>query len=355
MKQYKKEKSLFWKIYIGVVAVALIATLVVVIVLYNFLKAYEASQPEHCVENAVELLKSNSDEVYDYLPEEVKTSLTMDEVKPMISAVLEGKELSFKRKFVQGNKEAAVFTIKHDKEKIAEISLKKSDEKGSFDTTIWEIDRIDGLFKKIDAVSISAPEGYKIMADGKELGAENVVETKETKIGDLNANATVPKTITYQIKDIYKVPEIKCLGSITGQEIVNSGSGYNYIYGFETNDNLLSEHKDRIDAIAENYVKYVTNDVRFSAISGYVLNDTKIYKSLSWVAESNVWYAKHSGVEFSEKTYSDFKVYNQDCFSCNVKFKYYVIRSEKSEFPTDLTMYFVKRGNGWYIADMIIK
>ena len=357
----KEKKSVFWIVFWIVCSIAAIAIAVTLIVLNNFLEAYENSQPKYCMDEIMEHLKSADVEyLYNYFPKEVTDTIDKTQMKKLIESKLKDGDLTYTKLGNDESKDTVKYIVKLNGTKLTQINLKSSDIKGDFDTNIWEMSEIEGFFSYIAPIKIVVPVSFKVTLNDVDI--EEIYEgtEEENKIGVINSYCEIPNTVTYLLDKLYEEPDIKVYGNITGTEIQAEETSLKdgtrqYKYDWECNDSLLDSLKDIINQTTNNYILYITGDKAFSTFSNMIDPNTKIYSVLKGMLQDIKWYAAHSSVDITELQYSDMKQYTKDAFTVKVSFTYTVVTSgENHVFPSEIEYSYVKQGNNWIIVDMDI-
>ncbi|MGN0329325.1 MAG: hypothetical protein ACI4D4_10155 [Lachnospira sp.] len=359
----KKEKGIFWKIYGIVVILSLIVIAGVWVLLWNFLSAYEKSQPEHVADKVVaELNDKKADAISCYLSEEVSElqdkTLYEEYISNFLSEFLDG-EWSYAKKSGEYSKESPVYKLKKDGKSMAVLYLKMEEDRAAFNTPRWSVDRIEGIETKGRTITIEVPKGSEVTFNNTLLSAEYVTEddVENSRLGNVSNFITAPKMTIYSVKGIYTEPQISVKGPVYGEPLsVDDMEDDKYVYGFESGSTEVANQESRIITISKTYGNYVTNDLKFSSLSPYILPDSYAYDFLWGVSSTNYWFTEHTSTDFENMKVYNYQVYTDDCFSCEVTFDQIVMRgSKKYTFPTHIKYIFVKKDGQWYVADISLK
>lgn len=361
MSNRKRNKtSLFIKIYLGVTIAALAVIVVIWGVLWSFLKAYEASQPQYKIEQIVDALNNGqADEYTDYIHYQVNRLEDDNTYKKYITDKLGSGNIEYTRKSGEYSKDTPVYQLKDGNNPVGVVYLKKSDTKAKFNTPIWEIDRIDNVIGQTKDYTVTVPKGTVISVNGIDLDETYIIEDNaECKnLGNVTKYITAPKMTVYQLTGLAAQPDIKAIGPVYNSELsVESEDNGQIVYGFESTDSLKTEQQDRIITITKTYGNYVTNDVGYSALSPYILPGSYATSYLKNIAKTNIWTASHSANDFDDLTVYNYQIYTDTCFSCEVKFNLVIHTwSQDFTYPTHIKYVFIKSGNAWYVADISLK
>lgn len=357
-KKIKKKIPLFWKIYMIVVAAALIGLVVLWSVLWSALEKYEHSRPEYAMDKVTEKIQSqDTDTFVQYVQTDgtaYEGSDALNEaVRDYINSTFDEGEWTYAKKSGEYTNERPAYQLMKDDSKTdVVVYLEKNSRKE------WEIAEVSGLSCEGKTFEIIVPENSEITVDGDVLGSDYAVETKEAEVlSNVAKYISMPKTTTYRIENVYKEHEIKATGPVYNSELELISSADNvYEFGFEANSKLIEEQESRIIEITEIYGRYVVNYGSFSKLSPYILSGSYAYTYLSNIAKTNVWLVVSQAPVFNDMKVYNYQSYTKDCFSCEVSFNQQVSYSNGNtqNYPTHIEYIFVKRSGKWYIADMVL-
>jgi len=359
-----KRVPLFWKIYIVIVGIILIGIAVVWNILWSFLKCYEQSRVEYVMDDiVVNFEKADEDFIKGYV---MSNESKIDDEQAISAAVSDyikelcGGEWTFTKKSGEYSKERPAYALKKDGEKTGiVVYLKLLEERGKYNTPKWEVENITGMECLGQNYTITVPAGSKVLVNEKELGSELITSSQEaTVLSNVTKYIDPPKTETYTLEHVYSNIEVKSTGPVYGKLLtLVSDEENNMEFGFEVSDELIADREETIKTISRNYALYVTNDLKFSSISSYILGGSAAYSFLSYVSQTNIWIDSHSKPEITNMKVYNYQSYTEDCFSCEVTFDETFdsyVASNHYEFPTHLKYVFVKRSGKWYVADIVI-
>lgn len=354
------KKNLFWKIYGIVVVLAVACSAALLIVLWNFLSAYEKSQPKYEMDKVMELFKNdNSEELEKYITYDTNSFESSETISNYIDGILSDGQWAYTQKSETYTSDSPVYAVNKDGKAVATVSLVKSTQKGPFNMDVWEIQKVDNLLSEKEDYTITAPSNSTVYVNDIKLTEDNIVQ-KDIAISDLANSAnyvTVPTMVKYMVSGLITKPKITAVGGVFNSELTATNENEQSVrFSFESNQDFNSTQEPRIIDITKIYGKYVINDVKFSSISPYVIESSYAYKFLKSVGSTNIWYSSHTAPEFVDLSVNNYQMYTDSCFSCDVSFTLKFTTSIKTfEYPTKLRYYFVKTNNTWYIADFVIK
>lgn len=354
------KKNIYWKIYGVIVILAVAISVTLLIILWNFLSAYEKSQPKYEMEKVLDLFKnSNSNELMKNMTYEESAFENSDMIIKYVDSVLTDGQWEYIQKAGAYTKNTPVYNVTKDGTVVATVTLTKSSKKGSFGIKKWEIQNVDGVLSAKEDYEILAPTNSEVYINGIKVTSDYIKE-KDIAVSDL-ANAakyvTVPTMVKYSISGLITKPEITAIGgSYKSQLTATNDTDHSMKFAFESNQDFNNSQEARIIEFTKIYGNYVTNDVKFSSISPYVISNSHAYTFLKSISQVNIWYSEHTRPEFKNLTVSNYQIYTDSCYSCDVSFTLTLVTPQKTiEYPTNLRYYFVKTNKGWYIADLVIK
>ncbi len=358
----KKKKSVFWIIYGIITSVSVIAAVTVLIVLWDFLGAYEVSQPEHIVDSVIEKI-ANKDETYinEYIGKRI-TEFEVTNVSKIADELLSG-EWTYSKKSSEYKADAPVYNLKKDGENKGVLRIKKSEERGSYNTPKWIVEDITFVMDTKEYV-ITIPSDAKLAVNGVEV-AESYVTGSNIECEALtNAKEylnSIPTMKKYTITGFVYEPEINATGVYGGElqvakkEDVKNEDGKRYTdiaFHFDNNASLIASQEERILAATKTYGYFANNAKSFSELATYTMTGSYAYNYMKRIADNNIWSTGRTQGTFENVDILNERVYSEDCFSCEVKFTYKVKTIIKwEEFDTHVYYVFVKKGDKYYMVD----
>ncbi len=333
---------------------------------WKFIGDYEDGQPIHTMEKVVKdfekaditkLINSSKIDMVSN-PFEVADGEGNKFLAEKFNSYLNGKKITFvkAKKYTDKN---PVYVVKADGESIAEVEL-TSKKRNSSNFKIWEFeslnlaDYISKVIKTSD-IKVQVPEGTVITVNGKEVadsykvGEADIPELKEVSPYMENP----PKMYTYEIKGFTAEPTVSA--SLNGEALQILKEENVYTGTFTSSEEFVNEMSSYADEVAVAYAKNFINVQK--KILPYVLKESDLYTSIK--SATTAWYpnSKIKSYEFTEKEISNFQVYSDDCFSCDVKYILEIkfVSGYKVDDPTetgDFKFFFVQKEGKWYLASL---
>ena len=352
-------KNKFWKIYGIITGIAVTACVAVLVVLWTFLASYEKSQPEHTAKDVTDMFYNlDIDRIISHYNNRSKFTDSHEVVKKAVRDHIMGSDYTYTKKMSKYTSDNPAYSIKADGKEVAVLTLKKSDKRGMYNAINWEIDDIDLGFATDGYYDIVAPADYTVTINGKVLTSDNIVEENlnASKMENVTKYADIPLLIKYRVEGAYISPEIKCTSSLSGKELTPKIEKETYTFDYETSDSIPEDSSNQVKKFITNYTKYMYTEADFSSISGSVISNSKAYEFLRYVTYTSVWYADHSSLTIGDINISNIKQYSPDCYSVETDYTYDVVMSGNNyNYPTKITLYYVRQGNGWKICDLQTK
>jgi len=354
------KKKVFWKVYGVMVVIGVTLSISLLMVFWNFLSAYEKSQPKHEMENVIDLFEEgDSSQLLKYMTYNLSPFETDDTIIKDLDSILMDGQWDFSQKSVAYTQNTPVYSVKKDGVAVATVTLVKSTEKADFNMDKWELQSVGDILKSSEDYVAFAPTGAAVYVNGISLPNQYIVE-KNIAIPELVDSAkyvTVPTMVKYSISGLYAKPQILAVGNVLNTELVGTYQNEHTIkFVFESNQEFNESQESRIIDITQTYGRYVINDAKFASLSPFLIANTDSYNILKTISSINIWYGKHTSPEFVDLIISNYQIYSTNFFSCDVSFTLTFSLSNKTfQYPTNLRYYFVKSGDVWRIADFVIK
>jgi len=354
------EKKIFWKVYGVIVVIGVTLSVTLFISFWNFLSAYEKSQPKHEMEKVINLFEDgDSSQLVKYMDYQLSAFENDDTIiKDLDNILLDGR-WDFEQKAGAYSQNTPVYKVKKDGVAMATVTLVKSTKKTDFNMDKWELQSIGDILTIKDAYVILAPTGSTIYVNGIALSNQYIVEKNIAILDLVNVvkYVSIPTMVKYIIPGFYEKPRILAVGSVFNTELVATYQNeFTLKFAFESNQDFNSSQENRIIEFTQLYGKYVINDVKFASLSPYMIANSDSYNFLKTIASINIWYGTHSSPEFIDLIVNNYQIYNANCYSCDVSFTLTFLLSNKTfQYPTKLRYYFVKSGEVWRVADFVIK
>lgn len=336
----EEKKPIFKKILIIYVIILVAIMLAFLIYVADSLVKYEKNQIENYMENVISDLKKASKN------KKIDTSkITKSEFEKEKTTIDEGfRELVTTQKVTyklnENSKEAEkpIYDIYASNQKILEVELdgtKKENRLGLLTFNNWKTTKIELTSEKgLYTCNILVPNNYTVYVNDKKLAEEQIAEKVQNEgLAQISKYIEIPYIVKYEISNLYKKPDVKILNQ-EGKEVEYKQEG-NIIskeLDFTSAENLEEAKqyiKGEIDVmqVAKDWSLYLTDDLEgrlhgYYNIREYLIKDSNIDKfAYSWATGVDITFvSSHTLLNptFTNETISDFEIYNENAFSCEV-------------------------------------
>lgn len=347
-----KNIPLFYKIFVPVLLVAIIAAGVGIVILNDILADYEAVQPKHVADTVFE--KYYLSRNFEALAEKCTTESF--ETPETVAAYLHEKYGDAEMSCTSGSSANGLptYIVKVGDYKISSFTLKESAEKNSRGWTQYEEGEFV-LYYDTESVSVIAPEGYRVSVNSVELNdgfiAESEIPGDEDDLLPEGVNGV--RYTRYTVNGLLGEPTVTAV-SEDGEnaEVSFSEEDEAYRAALIYSDELEQTHRDYVLRAAEEYSKYMENDSWWGNVSPYFDPDSEVYESAR--TSLTMFVIDHTGYRFDDVFVGEFYGYSEEVFSCRVSFTH-VLEGRNSEYKDyfDSTLIFRLVDGKWRICGMI--
>lgn len=360
MKKRKTGTVVFYVIYFLFFSAAAAAAVFLLAKLWDFLEEYESSQLCYVTDAVLEKLNGGDyAEIYKGADTDISPYETEDALYRQIATRIDGLggEITCTKSAKQSRADKPVYVLSRGGEQFAYMSLKKGGKTEKYGIDLYEFDSIYGIAaQKDEYVYVTLPSSVSFTINGQ-LPAEELREEASAipgteRFGEFLTSAPVMET--YFIGGFLERPVIRFhLGEkeLAGKYDEESRS---WSCGLPvTDEEALRSAKEFALDFSHKYSSYIANDISFAELSKNIPADTKLYGDM--YNYEGQYYTWHSGYEFKENEITSAVQYSDKCFSVSVRYKHIVyFGGEEYEYPADNTVFLVKNGEGWQVADLIM-
>lgn len=340
----------FYSIYFVLLAAVLSAAVVGLGKLWEFLQHYEACQVYHTIDAVTSELNSGKlDLLYSGIESPISPYETEEAAQRQLSERFAG-EFTFKKNIKESTKENPVYTILCGDDPIAFAKLAQTGKDELYGFEIFGVESVYGIqLAQNESVRISFPTGCIAKINGVEL-----CDWSEHEIDEIPEAAkfeyyldSAPKMESYKVTGLMYQPEVEFSDGAGKALVTRRDNNGSYSCDLPVSDGGLAEKAGEYALeFSELYSKYIANDVYFSAISGYIPQDTELYDDLR--TYEGQFYTYHSGYDFTEEQVQRVTQYSNTCFAVRVSYVHNVYYGgEAYSYPADNTIYAVNTESGW--------
>ena len=336
--------SWFYRIYFGVVAVALIAIFIGLHWLTGVVADYEIAQPSHVAEEVAKLFEDgNYDAIYD-----VDTSAQdisggdrafyVDSLK----SVSAGKRVRWS--FASESEGQRRYTVTLDSDKFADFTLVPSGETTAHGNTLWKLGSITTNVITESAAQandpgmatcrIQAPAGCAVTIDGTPLTETDIIRRDISVLPDkfeLPKGVTAPTLTEYGFNSESEQPQIAVTDAAGAQMAVSESSENIWVCLPGEDADIKARCEDAVGKLAQRIAKFTSQDLSQGAVLDSTVPGSPAETQLKRF--SNRWAPTHKSVSFKDMTVSQFYVLSDDCFTCHVSFDFIITSVRDNDYP----------------------
>ncbi len=360
-----KNAAPFWKGFFIVLALLLIVSVVVWVILWNYLIAYQETRPTNVMELLVEEL--NKDEYSNFVKYSGAGELDEGSQGDFLGKVKElvgDSEISYMKAFSADKDTNPAFSLNYGDKKLAKVVLEPSSDTISFDMHPFKIKEITEIPIMNESVKITAPSGYAVYVNDKCVSdtdkyivEKDIVPTEIKNVPDEYLEK--PTAVVYEVKDLYSVNSVTAKTSDGEDAIVadadSEGKSKKVVFG---HTNAEDEYKSVAMKLAKLYSQFVTGWVGQGTILSNVLPNIQLREDLAGIQTG--FYTDHKKDYFINEKAENVQIFAGNCFSCDISYTQVIEdiktnHSFKQELPASYTFTFVQKDGKWYIADLVIR
>lgn len=344
MEQKKQKKSKFKKflnIYVIILFILMLAFLGYVA---DSLVKYEKNQTENYIEGIINNLKkaSKNKKIEKYIDiskidisEFEKTNVSVNEG---FNELLNTNNITYKLNKSSTENEKPIYDIYANDNKILEISLngtKKENRLGLLTFNSWKTEKIEPKMETgLYTCNILVPNNCKVYINDKELTEEQITEKIQNEgLAQISRYVEIPYIVKYEVNNLLKEPDVKILDSNENKiEYTKKGNTISKKLDFifaQTEEEAKSYIKGEPDilTVAKDWSLYLTDDLDgrlhgYYNIRKHLIADSEIEKfAYNWATGVDITFvSSHTLLNptFTNEKISNFEIYNENAFSCEV-------------------------------------
>ena len=365
-------KSTFYRVYFALVAVAVIGILIGTRYLSGVVKDYETAQPVHAADTAARMFE-NADyaTVYDY--DTSAASIANGDKDFYVESMREiaaGKQVTWAAGY-SSNEDEQVYNVMLGDEKFAEMTLVPSGETTSHGNRLWKLGSVTtfvalGEQEEVEPEEIEEPveevpetpvgEAYRITVPSDSTVSVNGVQLTQDDIsiasiaavadGLLPDGVPVPTLTEYVYYSENGAPQFTVTDR-NGNPQQPTESGENaWSCPLPENAELREQYESAVVGVAQQLARLSAKTISKSAMLKYCAKNSPAQKNINNFDDSTGRNKKPES--FKDIVSSNYYMYSDDCFSCQVSFTYVSKFTAKviKEYPTSFTLYFIRQGDG---------
>lgn len=346
-----KKKTYFYKIYFSVIAFFIVILCAGLFVLNDLLLHYEMAQPHFTVMSVVDeyIKKGDIYSMKEKFGLEISEYESKESVDNYIKSITEGKEYTASTTSLMPEGCDEAFCVKAGDERLMNLYLKKSDEKGKYGLSGYKVVASE-FTKNIYKTKYITMYSDSNVIIGIEPINENSKENLPLPAVDakyLESNPIYPQKVTLDklVSGNVDVSVIKNDGRIVS---ITEDNGTFVVPQEVENYSEISEFATKA---VENYAAYMQNDVAFGTVARYFLPGTDFYKNLSTSLVLFAW--DHDGYVFEDVKTSDIHKYSDDLYSCRVTFTQKLLLGNREyKDNVDKIAYITYKNGAYKVVDL---
>lgn len=333
-------KSKFKKFLIIYVAILVAIMVAFLIYVADSLVKYENNQIENYMEGLIDDLRkaSKNKKIEKYINTSEINVSELENAKTTINQGFEQLLNSQNITYKLNNEKEQIYDIYDGDKLILQAHLNDSETAnrlGLLNFTKWKTEKIEikmehGLY----TCNILVPNNYEVYVNENKLTEENITEkVGEEGLAQISKYVEIPYIVKYEVTNLLKEPQVKIL-----DENKNNVK-YNWkdktitielqVEKTENMEDALEKLAGDIDIlkIAKDWNLYLTDDLEgrlhgFYNINKHLIKDSKLYEyAYKWATGEDITFVSSHTLQnpaFTNEKISNFEIYNENAFSCEV-------------------------------------
>lgn len=339
MKKSKRKHTKFFTAAWIVAALFALIIGITLIVLWNFLSAFEKSDPRYYIDEVVTAIKEKRyDDAAALAHFEESKFFSKSQYASYIKDTLgEGTELKVME--AKSEKEGEkVYRVKGANGELR-FSLTEQPDTLGFGLSSYMVKQELG---ESGSWKITAPDNVAVSVNGVEL--DESYRTDEAiwpaQFNTLHNTSLAPRLAVYKVDGLYIKPEV----TVPDAEAQVDYSEKDCIAQISViKADIPQDRSDTILKAAKTYARFVSGDATLTNVAQLLYTDTEFYDSVR--TYSSYWYISHDSAEFENLKVLNYTEYGEDAFSAEVTFDYHVRRARGNidkTYPTHYRVSFAK-------------
>ena len=314
----------------GMILYALIFLLLAgagMMLLWNFMDAYEQSRPVNAVKNymeslTVEIIRDGS---RDFLSK-LDTNLQSEEEAFKVISDRISDEFTYVKKGKESTSDRHVYLLRDGKQPVGEIAISPT-EPGKFGFSVWSVVEqvYDFSYMVSEPVSLVVPTGFTVKANGTTL-SDGYITEKEIPYDALEAfygDMPLPTMVRYQFDSVLGEVEVEIFNKSGELMEISEDTDYSVLL-----DACDSAQTDKlgvfVDGFIEAYVAFTGSanhqaSRNFSKLSTYLISGSDLYRRLG-TAIDGLQFAQSNGDKIQQIYINQISDVGNERFYCDVTY-----------------------------------
>lgn len=345
----------YFSIYFSLAGLLIAAVICGLVILWGFLKEYEASQQYHVTDSVLAELNSGD---FTKLIAGVDVDISEYETEQMLYEQISSRftgEFTCTKSGKYSTDESPAYMLKCDNENIAVLYLKKDSFTPKYEMDIYEFDRISGITpQKNENARVTLPSNCSFTINGFTPEGELYIEERFAETSNFGEYLNGKPTMrTYSFGGLMYAPEIKMFDK-NGKQLPVSLE--NKVYSTElpiTDTKAAAQAEEFAFEFATKYNEYISDDVSFNELLPFLIKDTELYSNLRTLETQ--YYGYHTGYEFRNKEIVSTTQYSDNCFAVDLKYQHVLLRwGTEIVYDVSYTIYITQLDGEWKTVEIII-
>lgn len=368
-RQKKRKKKIpFFRIFYSIFTLTLVLFWVVIFFyVRNCLKIYEAAQPEYVIENLIAQIDVSEGSDSPYFQMAVSRFEDEEKYKNTYLSAVKKAGITYEKAPDSYDAKAPVYHLYAGEVAIASVSLEEKSSyplMGILTVPEWEITKVrpNGITGE-NEVTITAPDIYTVWINGMQADErERTGNSREMEEFQYSAEYTeVPKLVEYKIEGLFEMPDIQIRNALDEDIAFSMAEDNSVMVDTFQASAMEKELENYVLTNAKNYSNFFSRDlegcVASTAPLSYMFPKDSYYLVLAEnYRRHDMWmYSGHNAPVFLNEKVSNYVVYDENFFSCEVSFDKKMILTKTGQERHDIhnTRYYYVRIDGkWVITDM---
>ncbi|MDI9492572.1 MAG: hypothetical protein QM215_06615 [Bacillota bacterium] len=328
--------------------------------LWTGLAAYESGIPKNLMDHLVRSLDEEAREEGTCVDVLVKygkeiPGLSAQENGVLFAHLIRDKEVTYQKISGWSGSGDIAYHILADGEAVAVATLSAEEQGGILGLALY---RVDSLFGMRDLTVMAAPKVQVYAGDllltGEHLTDRGKVPEDLQDLAEYPENEVeIPQYNVYTLEGLFWVPPIKGVDGSRSAEGVYVAPDC-AVVGLPPDTALMKEVEERAVTITHRYSHYMSDDLGWSGLRGYLVDTAPVYDRLRTL-EVN-WYTLHDSNRFENMKILDRIMYTDHLISLRMTYDYIIVGQGKvTTYDTDLTYYLALESDGkWRVVEMIV-
>ena len=339
-------------------AVLVISLCVFLKCFYSFLgkyqAAYEASRPALFMDELVGSTNaSDGTTIYNMMTgvPPINEFETEDNVAGYISALLEGKQISYKEADSY-TEEIPAYQLTADGYIIGDITLRKDATKtAEYSFPIWYMSEFNFYTSPEYSARVELPDNYTLLINGIAVSDDYFYEKGEPlPIEDIYLGyAITPKLKKYYCNGFYEEPVLSAVDCFGNEcEVVFNTERSIYEVPF-TVSNEAAELKEYCRKVVSDYAMYISGDAPGDILDGYFFEGSPLLDMIK-EGTSRQYFTKHTDATITDIKVEQFEMFSPEIMHCKVTLNQNMkVWGKDAVVPVHGDFYYVDKGDGFKV------